>query len=55
MVTFILVAVLCSAAGYAFRGLIAKELKSATAESKVVLAGLKAEVSKLEAAIKANI
>ena len=52
---FVILAVLCAVAGYAFRGAIAKELKAATAESKVVLADLKAEVSKLEAAVKAKL
>ena len=53
--TIIIVALLCAAAGYAFRGLIARELKAATAESKVVLADLKTEVAKLEAAVKAKL
>ena len=53
--TLIIVALFCAVAGYAFRGAIAKELKAAVAESKVVLADLKTEVAKLEAAVKAKL
>ena len=51
----IVIAVVSFAAGYAFRGLISKELKAVGLELKTVVAEFKTEVATLAAEVKSKL